>query len=463
MALTGLTPIQITNLNVSGIATFEQAVGVGGTLTYQDVTNVDAVGIITARVGVNVPAGQLDIGSNIKIGNSGIATASNFKTGSSNLHSAGVEVAGVNVLGADTPIGVGATIYNSGGAIFAGTSGVVTATAFHGSGANLTGITQTTINSNADNRIITGSGTANTLNAETNAVIDSTGRLLVGTGHGTSRNVGDLTAKIQLEGAGYNQSSLSLMSNAGASAGNTPHLTLGKSRGSSNGSNTIIANNDALGQIQFAGADGTDCNSVAASIIGRVDGTPGSNDMPGRLVFSTTADGAAAPSERMKIDSAGNVTITDGNLVIGTAGHGIDFSATGQGGSSSSMSNELLSDYEEGTWVPVAHNFTIAGTYHANYTRIGRMVHITMWIQTNTGSSGAPFYIAGLPYTVKTGNVYQYACGRLGSNSFTNSQNDIVFEFTTGNTTIFPKVQDGGMNWGMASGTHVMLTGSYIV
>ena len=140
MALTGLTPIQITNLNVSGIATFEQAVGVGGTLTYQDVTNVDAVGIITARVGVNVPAGQLDIGSNIKIGNSGIATASNFKTGSSNLHSAGVEVAGVNVLGADTPIGAGATIYNSGGAIFAGTSGVVTATAFHGSGANLTGL-----------------------------------------------------------------------------------------------------------------------------------------------------------------------------------------------------------------------------------------------------------------------------------------------------------------------------------
>ena len=127
MALTGLTPIQITNLNVSGIATFEQAVGVGGTLTYQDVTNVDAVGIITARVGVNVPAGQLDIGSNIKIGNSGIATASNFKTGTTNVHSVGVEAAGINVLGADTPIGAGATIYNSGGAIFAGTSGVVTA------------------------------------------------------------------------------------------------------------------------------------------------------------------------------------------------------------------------------------------------------------------------------------------------------------------------------------------------
>ena len=68
---------------------------------------------------------------------SGIVTANNFKTGSSNLHSAGVEVAGVNVLGADTPIGLGATIYNSGAAVF---TGVVTATQFIGDGSNLTGL-----------------------------------------------------------------------------------------------------------------------------------------------------------------------------------------------------------------------------------------------------------------------------------------------------------------------------------
>ena len=60
----------------------------------------------------------------------GVATFSNFKTGSSNLHSAGVEVAGVNVLGGDTPIGAGATIYDDGGVRF---SGVVTASSFHGS------------------------------------------------------------------------------------------------------------------------------------------------------------------------------------------------------------------------------------------------------------------------------------------------------------------------------------------
>ena len=77
----------------------------------------------------------LDHSGNLNI--SGVTTATNFKTGSSNLHSAGVEVAGVNVLGGDTPIGLGATIYNSGAAVF---TGVVTATQFKGDGSELTGV-----------------------------------------------------------------------------------------------------------------------------------------------------------------------------------------------------------------------------------------------------------------------------------------------------------------------------------
>ena len=60
---------------------------------------------------------------------SGVTTSNNFKTGSTNVHSVGVEAAGINVLGADTPIGTGATIYNSGAAVF---TGVVTATSFSG-------------------------------------------------------------------------------------------------------------------------------------------------------------------------------------------------------------------------------------------------------------------------------------------------------------------------------------------
>ena len=59
----------------------------------------------------------------------GVATFSNFKTGSTNVHSVGVEAAGINVLGGDTPIGAGATIYDDGGVRFVG---VVTATSFVG-------------------------------------------------------------------------------------------------------------------------------------------------------------------------------------------------------------------------------------------------------------------------------------------------------------------------------------------
>ena len=443
---------------ISGVNNNDKITASDGTIDL--LSGVNYAGIITAPAFTtpgNLTAGHLNIGSNIQFGNAGIITATTLVgnvTGNVNhtsnllLQISGSEKLRIANSGA---FGLNGTNY--------GSSGQVLTSQGSGSSPTWSTITGTTINSNADNRIITGSGTANTLNAETNAVIDSTGRLLVGTGHGTSRNVGDLTAKIQLEGAGYNQSSLSLMSNAGASAGNTPHLTLGKSRGSSNGSNTIIADDDALGQIQFAGADGTDCNSVAASIIGRVDGTPGSNDMPGRLVFSTTADGAAAPSERMKIDSAGNVTITNGNLVIGTNNKGIDFSATanatvmneGYSTTAPTMDNELLKTYERGTWTGSIRGYdhaggagwgnvaTTAGTNSSTgrYIRIGNVVHC--WIRF-TGITWDTSWtypsIIGVPFGH---NHYD------GAGGFCIAQDTNMFTDTTG--TVMGNV------WGSAGNT----------
>jgi hypothetical protein len=80
------------------------------------------------------------------------------------------------------------------------------------------------------------------------------------------------------------------------------YIVLGKSRGT----NGLVSNGDTLGKIIFAGGDGTDVASSAASIHVEVDGTPGTDDMPGRLVFSTTADGAASPTERFRISSDGS-------------------------------------------------------------------------------------------------------------------------------------------------------------
>jgi len=103
-----------------------------------------------------------------------------------------------------------------------------------------------------------------------------------------------------------------------------------------------------------------------------------------------------------------HLEITDGDLVIGTSGHGIDFSATSH---ASGMSSETLDSYEEGSWTPinksgqsvggVAHNgaFSIGGS-GAKYTRIGNTVHISIdtFTMANTGGNYA-FVMGGLPFT----------------------------------------------------------------
>jgi hypothetical protein len=71
---------------------------------------------------------------------------------------------------------------------------------------------------------------------------------------------------------------------------------------------TISTNGDTTGNLVFQGYDGANF-VTASSILGSVDGVPGTNDMPGRLMFYTTADGASSVTERMRIDSAGNVFI----------------------------------------------------------------------------------------------------------------------------------------------------------
>jgi hypothetical protein len=83
------------------------------------------------------------------------------------------------------------------------------------------------------------------------------------------------------------------------------YLSFGKSRNTTYGSYTAVQNGDELGAIAFLGDDGTDYATPGAYIQAFVDGNPGTNDMPGRLVFSTTADGASTPTERMRIASNG--------------------------------------------------------------------------------------------------------------------------------------------------------------
>ena len=134
--------------------------------------------------------------------------------------------------------------------------------------------------------------------------ITSGGVLLLG--HTSSTNTGNLTAQAQIETTGSG-SALAITRNTNGAFGS--YLVLAKTRSGTVGGNTILQDGDEIGTVRFSGADGNDRASHAAEISGQVDGTPGSNDMPGRLVFKTTADGANSATERMRITSDGKVGI----------------------------------------------------------------------------------------------------------------------------------------------------------
>jgi hypothetical protein len=152
------------------------------------------------------------------------------------------------------------------------------------------------------------------------ARIDSSGRLLVGTSsaRGDFFNTSNRGPSFQVEGTTTNTSGVSVTANLNNDNG--PEFNFGKSRGTNTGSSTIVSNGDGLGRISFQGADGSEL-VPAAYIEATVDGTPGANDMPGRLVFSTTADGASSPTERMVIKNDGDIlfgnAITNGSGGVG--------------------------------------------------------------------------------------------------------------------------------------------------
>ena len=152
------------------------------------------------------------------------------------------------------------------------------------------------------------------------ASIDSSGRLLVGTSTARANFINDTASpKLQIEGE-VNISAVRTDATAFPS-----WLILGKTRSTGN---TIVQSGDVIGRIAFEGNDGSEFVD-AAFISAEVDGTPGANDMPGRLVFSTTGDGTASPTEAMRIKSTGiinfsnaptyadNTAATAGGLAVG--------------------------------------------------------------------------------------------------------------------------------------------------
>ena len=173
------------------------------------------------------------------------------------------------------------------------------------------------------------------------ARIDSSGRLLVGTS--SARSWAGITSQTQVEGAATFVSQ-SIVANSADTVGGL--LALGKSRGTALGSHTVVQSGDILGRIYFVGADGS-ALIQGATITAEVDGTPGANDMPGRLVFSVTADGAASPTERMRISNTGRTVLLEssggGFEVASTLAAGTDNLFTGYYGATNTITKGTAS------------------------------------------------------------------------------------------------------------------------
>ena len=202
-----------------------------------------------------------------------------------------------------------------------------------------------------------------------NIVLDSSGRVLAGTSSARSNyyNTTTLSALLQVEGVSNATRIVSQIHNTADDAG--PIHVLGKSRTASAGSNTVVQSGDELGVLSFQGADGSEL--VEAALIGcYVDGTPGANDMPGRLVFSTTADGASGPTERMRIANNGAIsTVVPGGSTLYPAfgcRAWVNFNGTGTVAIRASGNVSSITDNGVGNYTV---NFTTAMP-DANYTAV---------------------------------------------------------------------------------------------
>ena len=283
------------NLSIGG------SVSIGGTLTYEDVTNIDSVGLITARAGVVVGSG-ITLSKDGDIFATGVTTATSFVgDGSQLIGVAATEnirtntnatfLQNINVSGSTT---TGSLV--SSGAISGTTgtfSGQVSGTvgAFSGTStfANAINLTHASAGSNIiyfnEDLQLSKNGTGTRLK------IDSSGRLLLGTSTSKSAGSGQY-AKLNIEGGtGTTENFVSFSRAEAASA---------------------MSAGDEVANLTFNDSAGYEFARIQVI----ADAATGATDTPGRIVFKTTADGASSSTERLRIDSSGRLllgTTTEGH------------------------------------------------------------------------------------------------------------------------------------------------------
>ena len=217
-------------------------------------------------------------------------------------------------------------------------------------------------------------------------------------------------------------------------------------------------------------------SSGASSLAGLqlVNNAVGSSYNTGLQVFLNGTDGYVSSFNgplyvqtggytiRAEYDLSGNYKVNNGNVIVGTAGKGIDFSANAN---APGMTSELLNWYEEGVFTPVFNNLTVGnGSVDGRYTRIGRMVTAT--IRLNFGSTsawtGTCANVAGLPYvSVYAANgcmtMFQTNVGWFGGQVMIYANNSQLSYPTTASGTAFSATTP----WTWGAGDFAIITISY--
>ena len=145
-------------------------------------------------------------------------------------------------------------------------------------------------------------------------------------------------------------------------------------------------------------------------------------------------------------DSGNNVeiedglTLKDGNLIIGGAGHGIDFSAQTPS-STGSTSSEIFDHYEEGTWSPVLKDGSVGAVITLNqaygfYTKIGRQVYVNGQVNRNDATSyTSTLLFTALPFTSASGTGNLHMNGGFWVDT-ANATDPIAMAYVGAGTTI---------------------------
>ncbi len=235
-------------------------------------------------------------------------------------------------------------------------------------------------------------------NGDANMLFVDGGTDTVIVGHNVSRTTmfnSTVGGSLQVEGTTAEGATVSIARNSNDDNG--PNLVFAKSNSTSNAGVTVVTDDALLGRISWQGADGSQ-TVEAARIEGFVDSTPGANDMPGRLTFSTTADGAATVTERARLTSDGVFMVGQTSFAYGDVGCSMTSSGQVGGTADGDVAGIFNRKTSDGQIINLRQDNTTIGGIYSSPSIAGPFIgHINVGLAMyHAGNSVLPSGTGGL-------------------------------------------------------------------